>query len=168
MGESGSILSCAVTVVRGGNGRHMSNRLGLVLLLFVMLAVGCAVTAVSLRSTIDASAQVAMNHVTAPDPLADVLEVREQAGAGGRTWAVVGFTLTILLVVGILAGWLVLKPRMDKQKRLLLNSMRRGNQPDRRPFPRVLPHGSVNDLTALPRVSAVQSVPEVDEGYWNE
>ena len=146
----------------------MSNRLSLVLLLFVLLVVGCGVTAVTLRSTIDASAQAAMNHVTAPDPLADVLEVREQAGAGGRTWAVVGFTLTILLVVGILAGWLVLKPRMDKQKRLLLNSMRRGNQSDRRQFPRVLPHGSVNDLTALPRVSAVQSVPEVDEGYWNE
>ena len=168
MGESGSILSCAVTVVRGGNGRHMSNRLGLVLLLFVMLAVGCAVTAVSLRSTIDASAQVAMNHVTAPDPLADVLEVREQANAGGRTWAVVGLTLFLLLVVGGLFGWLYLKPRADKQKRMLLREMKRSASPANRPTSRVLPHGDVSDLPALPHLSRARRVPEVDEGYWNE
>lgn len=147
----------------------MSNRLGLVLLLFVLLAVGCGVTAVSLRGTIDTSAQALVNHAVETDPLAGVLEVREQAGAGnGRTWAVIGFTLTALLVVGGLFGWLFLKPRMDKQKRLLVNSMRRGNQPARRPLSRVLPHGDISELPALPRVNRAQPVPEVDEGYWNE
>ena len=149
-------------------GVAMSNRLSLVLLLFVLLAVGCGVTAVSLRSTIDASAQVAMNHVTAPDPLADVLEVREQAGAGGRTWAVVGFTLTILLIVGGLAGWLVLKPRMDKQKRMLLREMKRSTAPASLPTSLALPHGGVSELPALPHLSRTRQVPEIDDGYWNE
>ena len=146
----------------------MSNRIGLALLFVLLFAVGCAAVTISLRTTIDASAQAAVNHMTAPDPLADVLEVREQADSGGRTWAVVGLTLVGLLVVGGVFGWIYLKPKMDKQRRLLLNAQRRGNRPAQRPLSRVLSPTGLSDLPQLTRVNGVRPVQEVDEGNWNE
>lgn len=146
----------------------MSNRIGLALLFVLLFAVGCAAVTISLRTTIDASAQAAVNHMTAPDPLADVLEVREQADSGGRTWAVVGLTLVGLLVVGGGLTWVYLKPRMDKQRRLLLNAQRRGNRPAQRPLSRVLPPAVLSDLPQLPRINGVQPVQQAEEGYWND
>ena len=64
----------------------MSNKLGLALLLIVLFVAGCAAVTLSLRPTIDNTATALTNHITAPDPLGDVMEVRQQAESGGRTW----------------------------------------------------------------------------------
>lgn len=143
----------------------MSNRIGLALLLIALALGGCGITSLILRPTIDTSAQAVVNHITAPDPLADVLAVREQAD-GGRTWATVGLTLVGLVVIGGGLAWVYLKPKMDKQRRLLLNARRRGNQPAQRPLSRVLPQANLSDLPQLPRVSGVRSVQEVEDGYY--
>jgi hypothetical protein len=145
----------------------MSNKLGLALLLIVLFAVGCAAVTLTLRPTIDNTAAALTNHITAPDPLGDVMEVRQQAESGGRTWATVGLTLVGLLVVGAVLGWVYLKPRMDEQRRKLLNAQRRSSQPQR-PLSRVLPPASLSDLPQLPRLNGVQPAQQVEDAYWNE
>ena len=144
----------------------MSNKLGLALLLIVLFAVGCAAVTLTLRPTIDNTAAAFTNHITAPDPLGDVMEVRQQADSGGRTWATVGLTLVGLLVVDAVLGWVYLKPRMDEQRRKLLNAQRR-SQPQR-PLSRVLPPAGLSDLPQLPRVSGVQPAQQVEDAYWND
>lgn len=143
----------------------MSNKLGLALLLIVLFAVGCAAVTLSLRPTIEHTAVSLTNHITAPDPLGDVMEVRQQAESGGRTWATVGLTLVGLLVVGAVLGWVYLKPRMDEQRRKLLNAQRRGHQ-QQRPLSRVLPPAGLSDLPQLPRLNGVQSAQQVEDGYY--
>jgi hypothetical protein len=95
------------------------------------------------------------------------MEVRQQAESGGRTWATVGLTLVGLLVVGAVLGWVYLKPRMDEQRRKLLNAQRRSSQPQR-PLSRVLPPASLSDLPQLPRLNGVQPAQQVEDAYWNE
>jgi hypothetical protein len=145
----------------------MSNRLALALLLIALALGSCGIAAVAFRPTIDTTAAALTNHITAPDPLGDVMEVRQQAESGGRTWATVGLTLVGLLVVGAVFGWVYLKPRMDKEKRLLLKAQRRSSQPQR-PLSRVLPPASLSDLPQLPRLNGVQAVQETEDGYWND
>jgi len=145
----------------------MSNRLALVLLLIALALGSCGIAAVAFRPTIDDTAAALTNHITAPDPLADVLEVRQQADGNGRVLATVGLTLVGLLVVGAAFGWVYLKPRMDKEKRLLLKAQRRSGQP-LPPASRVLPPASLSDLPQLPRMSGAQPVQQVEDGYWNE
>lgn len=140
------------------------NRLGALLLLIALFAVGCSVTVVSLRPTIDTAAQTAVNHLVAPDPLADVLAVREQSRSG-RIWAPIALTLGSLAVVGAVLGYLYLKPRKDKQARLLLNSMKKRTTP-RRPFAQTLAQHDVTNLPVLPRTTAVQPVEDWTDGTY--
>lgn len=145
----------------------MSNRITLALLLIALALGGCGIVSLILRPTIDDTAAALTNHITAPDPLADVMEVRQQADGNGRIWATVGLTLVGLVVIGGGLLWVYLKPRMDKEKRLLLKAQRRSGQP-LPPASRVLPPASLGDLPQLPRLSGAQPVQQVEDGYWNE
>ena len=141
----------------------MNNRLGLVLLLFVLFAVGCAVTAVAFRPTVDITAQALVNHATQPDPLGDVLAVREEAAQSGKGWATVGMVLAGLVVVGFVFGYLHLKAKKTREDRLLLNAQR--HRPAQRPFT-PLPQQDVRDLPPVRRPSLVSHVPEWEDGTY--
>lgn len=147
----------------------MNNKLTLFLLLIVLFVVGCAVTAVTFRPTVDTTTQTLVNHITQPDPLGDVMAVRQEAGQSGKVWATVGMVLAGLVVIGGVVAYLYLKPRMDKQKRLLLRAQRRGNQPARPSghFPRMLPQQDVRELSPVQRPRLVQPVPEWEDGTYD-
>ena len=135
-------------------------------------AVVTAVSAAVLQPTVDTSAQKLVEYVVEPDPLGDVLAVREQTSSGSRTWAVVGLAFTALLVGGGVLGYLKLKANKTREDRLLLNMQRRSNRPShqQRPYPtsRVLPHQPVDELPALPRLPGSRAVSEMEDGYWRE
>ena len=72
-----------------------------------------------------------------------------------------------LVVIGAVLGWVYLKPRMDEQRRKLLNAQRRSSQPQR-PLSRVLPPAGLSDLPQLPRLNGVQPAQQVEDAYWND
>lgn len=144
----------------------MSNKLGFALLLLVVFVAGCAAVSVTLRPTIDTSAQALVNHITAPDPLADVLAVREQSqNASSKWWAFIA----LLLICGLaFAGILVGMGRFPKAA----NAWRRMRKPIRsqvqRPYQPQLMQQPVSELPQLPRTSSVRPVQQADDGYWND
>ncbi|MCB8988836.1 MAG: hypothetical protein H6661_13935 [Ardenticatenaceae bacterium] len=130
-------------------------------------AVVTAVSAAVLQPTVDTSAQKLVDHMVEPDPLGDVLAVREQTqNQSGKWWAFIA----LLLIGGLaFAGMLVAMGRFPKAARAF-RQMRKPIRQQQRPYPnsRVLPHQPVDDLPALPRLPGARAVPEMEEGYWNE
>lgn len=145
----------------------MSNKLGLFLLLIVLFVAGCATITLALRPTIDSSAQAAVNHLTAPDPLADVLAVREQSQNGSSKWWAF---IALLLICGLaFVGILVGMGRFPKAA----NAWRRMRQPPRSQVqrqyqPQLMQQQPVSELPQLPRMSPVQPVQQTEDGYWND
>lgn len=137
----------------------MSNRLGFILLLIVLFAVGCATMTVALRPTIDHTAAALTNHITAPDPLADVLAVREQSQNGSSKWWAFIALLFICGLAGV--GILIGMGRFPKAA----NAWRRMRKPPRsqlqQPYqPQHLLQQPVSDVPQLPRMSPVRPVPD--------
>lgn len=142
----------------------MGNKIGLALLFVVLFAVGCGATVLSLRPTLDATAQTLVNHAVEADPLADVLAVREQSqNRDGKWWAFIA----LLLISGLaFAGALVAMGRFPK----MASAWRRMRKPHRQQLPhptsRVLPPQETQALPQLPRTSPVRPVPDwTDGGY---
>jgi hypothetical protein len=143
------------------------NRL-LALLLFIALFVaGCSVITVVMRPTVDSVAHTAVNHMTAPDPLADVLEVRAQSQNGSSKWWAF---IALLFICGLVfAGILVGMGRFPKAA----NAWRRMRKPPRsqlqRPYqPQHLLQQPVSELPQLPRTLPVQQVQQTEDGYWSD
>ncbi len=142
------------------------NRFIALLLLIALFAVGCATMTVVLRPTIDSTAQTAVNHLTQPDPLADVLAVREQSQNGSSKWWAF---IALLFICGLsFAGILVGMGRFPKAA----NAWRRMRRPPRSqvvpPYqPQLMPQQPVSELPQLPRASSVQPVVQADD-YWSD
>jgi len=138
------------------------NRIAALLLFIALFAVGCGVVTLSLRPTIDAAAGAMVNHMTAPDPLADVLAVRDQAQDQSSSWWAL---IALLLIVGLaFAGILVGMGRFPK----MVNAWRRLRKPHnshggQRPFA-PLPQQEISDLPQLQRPSSVRPLPEWEDG----
>lgn len=142
------------------------NKLVALFVLIILFVAGCAAVTAVLRPTIDSSAQALINHAVAPDPLADVMAVRDQAqDQSGSWWALIA----LLLICGLaVAGILVGMGRFPKAA----NAWRRMRKPHsshvgQRPFA-PLPQQDVTDLPQLPRTSSVQAVPEWENGVYHE
>jgi len=143
------------------------NRLLALLLFIVLFAVGCATMTVVLRPTVDSVAHTAVNHMTAPDPLADVLEVRAQSQNGSSKWWAFIALLFICGLAGV--GILIGMGRFPKAA----NAWRRMRKPPRsqlqRPYqPQLMQQLPVSELPQLPRTSPVQSVQQTEDGYWSD
>jgi hypothetical protein len=141
------------------------NKIGMALLLIVLFAVGCGATVLSLRPTIETSAQTLVNHAVEVDPLADVLAVRDQAQDQSSSWWAL---IALLLISGLLiAAVLVGMGRFPK----VASSWRRMRKPVRsspHPASRVLPPQETQALPQLPRTSPVQPVPDWTDGVYND
>lgn len=141
-------------------------RLGTLLLLVALFAVGCAVTSFTMRPTVNSVAQTAVNHLVAPDPLDDIMSVRQQAQTSGGKF---GWLLAGLLLFGLFsAGVLVAMGRFPK----MVNAWRRARRPHRPLLPqqpnfRQLPQQPVGELQRLQRPSPVQSVPDWTDGTYD-
>lgn len=118
-----------------------------------------------LRPTVDSVAHTAVNHMTAPDPLADVLEVRAQSQNGSSKWWAFIALLFICGLAGV--GILIGMGRFPKAA----NAWRRMYRPaqSQRPYqPQLMQQLPVSELPQLPRTSLVQPVHQTEDGYWND
>lgn len=140
-------------------------RLWTFLLLIALFAVGCGTVALVMRPTVDNVAQTAVQHHFAPDPLADVLAVRQQAQNGSAKY---GWLIALLLIAGLAGtGILIGMGRLSK----LLGAARRFKRPfpsQSSPYPNQLPSPLYRDLPyrELPTVSTVQRTSPVQPPDW--
>jgi hypothetical protein len=132
----------------------------MLLLLIVLFAVGCGTVALVMRPTVDNVAQTAVQHHFAPDPLADILAVREQAQNSGSKY---GWLIAILLITGLAGTGILIG--MGRLSKLLGAAKRFKRQYPRQPqsYPNQLPPLPYREL---PPVSTVQRASPVQTTDW--